>query len=48
MRTLFELRDTVVVELRRKMRDIMESFPYPVLNREQDPLDFLPPTPLYR
>lgn len=46
--TRYQERARVVIELRRKMRDTMDSFPFPALTREQDPLDFLPTTPLYR
>jgi hypothetical protein len=45
--TRYQESAKVVIELRRKMRDTMESFPYPLLERGQDPLDFLPTTPLY-
>lgn len=46
--TRYQESAKVVVELRRKMRDTMDSFPYPILERGQDPLDFLPTSPLYR
>ncbi len=38
----------MIIELRRKLRDTMESFPYPILERREDPLGFLPTEPLYR
>jgi hypothetical protein len=46
--TRYQESAKVVIELRRKMRDTMESFPYPILDQELDPLDFLPTAPLYR
>lgn len=46
--TRYQESAKVVIELRRKMREIMDSFPYPLLERTESPLGFLPTYPLYR